>query len=175
MINRVNLILRTKNLSPSLFADEIGVQRSSISHILSGRNNPSLEFVTKVLSRFPEIETDWLIFGKGAMYKDAHKQQKSGLEENEEDNLSFVEQDLFSQSLEKSEATGNKATSTPPPQAQEEGEGLKKNIQDEISENPVLPPPSQEKIIYSNLKKEKSIEKFVILYTDKTFREYYPE
>ncbi|WP_445732362.1 helix-turn-helix domain-containing protein [Mariniflexile sp.] len=49
----------------SSFAEQIGVQRSSISHILSGRNKPSLEFVLKILSTFPEVELYWLLNGKG--------------------------------------------------------------------------------------------------------------
>ncbi|MEZ4975510.1 MAG: helix-turn-helix transcriptional regulator [Flavobacteriaceae bacterium] len=49
----------------SSFAEKIGVQRSSISHILSGRNKPSLEFVLKVLSAYPEVELYWLLNGKG--------------------------------------------------------------------------------------------------------------
>lgn len=51
--------------SASSFAEKIGVQRSSISHILSGRNKPSLEFVLKTLSSFPEVELYWLLNGKG--------------------------------------------------------------------------------------------------------------
>lgn len=49
----------------SSFAEKIGVQRSSISHILSGRNKPSLEFVLKILTSFPEVELYWLLNGKG--------------------------------------------------------------------------------------------------------------
>jgi transcriptional regulator with XRE-family HTH domain len=55
--------------SASSFAEKIGVQRSSISHILSGRNKPSLEFVLKVLSAFPEVELYWLLNGKGTFPK----------------------------------------------------------------------------------------------------------
>lgn len=51
--------------SASSFSDNIGVQRSSISHILSGRNKPSLDFVLKVLSSYPEVELYWLLNGKG--------------------------------------------------------------------------------------------------------------
>ncbi|MBO3097896.1 helix-turn-helix domain-containing protein [Gelidibacter pelagius] len=51
--------------SASSFSDTIGVQRSSISHILSGRNKPSLDFVLKVLSSYPEVELYWLLNGKG--------------------------------------------------------------------------------------------------------------
>lgn len=67
MIDRIQKIIQQKKLSSSGFADMIGVPRSTISHLLSGRNNPSLEFIQKVLDAFPEINTDWLIRGKGPM------------------------------------------------------------------------------------------------------------
>jgi transcriptional regulator with XRE-family HTH domain len=59
--NTIKSFIVSKNLSPSKFADEIGVQRSSISHILSGRNKPSLDVVQKIIRRYPEIGTDWLL------------------------------------------------------------------------------------------------------------------
>jgi len=67
MIDRILEILKIKNLSPAQFADLIGVQRSSISHLISGRNKPSLEFLQKILKTFPEVNTDWMLFGKGEM------------------------------------------------------------------------------------------------------------
>ena len=63
------MVLKYLNISPAQFADEIGVQRSSISHLLSGRNNPSLDFIKKILSKYPEINTEWIIMGKGTMIK----------------------------------------------------------------------------------------------------------
>ena len=68
MINRINLILRAKNITARQFAEEIGIQPSGMSHILGGRNNPSLDFAVKVLRRYPEIDANWLLLGKGAMY-----------------------------------------------------------------------------------------------------------
>jgi len=68
MINRINLILRAKNITARQFAEEIGIQPSGMSHILGGRNNPSLDFAIKVLKRYPEIDANWLLLGKGAMY-----------------------------------------------------------------------------------------------------------
>jgi transcriptional regulator with XRE-family HTH domain len=67
MIDRIELILKTQNLTPTQFADAIGIQRSSMSHILARRNNPSLDFVMKVLKRFPEINAEWLLSGKNQM------------------------------------------------------------------------------------------------------------
>lgn len=67
------MIIKKEGLNSGTFADEIGVQRSSISHILNGRNNPSLDFVTKTLKRFPGINPEWLIMGEGAMYRETAK------------------------------------------------------------------------------------------------------
>ncbi|GAA4296676.1 helix-turn-helix domain-containing protein [Aestuariibaculum suncheonense] len=72
MINTEEFTLRLERVinfygeSASSFAEKIGVQRSSISHILSGRNKPSLEFVLKILSAYPEVELYWLLNGKGS-------------------------------------------------------------------------------------------------------------
>ena len=62
---RLQKILDYYELSAAAFADEIDVGRSSISHILSGRNKPSLDFVMKVVSSYPEVELYWLLNGKG--------------------------------------------------------------------------------------------------------------
>ncbi len=57
-------------MNASRFAETIGVQRSSISHIISGRNKPSLDLINKILEGFPKVSTDWLLLGKGDMYID---------------------------------------------------------------------------------------------------------
>ncbi|GAA4322860.1 helix-turn-helix transcriptional regulator [Pontixanthobacter gangjinensis] len=63
--SRLNKILDYYDISAAAFADKIEVGRSSISHILSGRNKPSLDFVMKVVKNFPEVELYWLLNGKG--------------------------------------------------------------------------------------------------------------
>lgn len=65
-IVRLEKILQYYEFSAAAFADKIGVQRSSISHLLSGRNKPSLEFVLKVVQSFPEVNLYWLLKGKGS-------------------------------------------------------------------------------------------------------------
>lgn len=64
LLDRIKYLMKLNNLSASAFADKIDVQRSSISHLLSGRNKPSLEFINKVLLAFPKISADWLLSGK---------------------------------------------------------------------------------------------------------------
>ncbi len=80
MIERINLIMRAKNITASQFADEINIQRSGMSHIMSGRNKPSLDFIMRVLKRYPEIDTDWLLFGKGEMYATAKQAENATTE-----------------------------------------------------------------------------------------------
>lgn len=64
IVERIDQIIQEQQLSSAAFADAIGVQRSSISHVLSGRNKPSLDFILKILEAFPHISSDWLLFGK---------------------------------------------------------------------------------------------------------------
>lgn len=67
MNSRISLVLKAKNITPAQLADELGVQRSGISHILNGRNKPSLDFIQKLLKRYPDISMSWLMFGDGPM------------------------------------------------------------------------------------------------------------
>lgn len=65
--DRLKEILDKEDLSASKFAEKIGIQRSSVSHILSGRNKPSLDFVIKVNNAFDDVSLDWLIKGNNAI------------------------------------------------------------------------------------------------------------
>lgn len=103
MEDRIRKILKEKNLSASKFADEIGVQRSSISHIISGRNKPSLDFVRKVLLKYPDINAEWLVTGKGQMMDEVF----SAKEERKD-------KDLFGLMNEEGETAKQKTTKTPP-------------------------------------------------------------
>lgn len=67
--NRLQKLLEYYDLSASSFASKIGVQRSSISHVLSGRNKPSLDFVMKLLHTFDDVSIEWLVDGKGTFPK----------------------------------------------------------------------------------------------------------
>ena len=68
-IKRLEIILDYYNLSASAFADKINVQRSSLSHLLSGRNKPSLDFIIKVIEVFPDVDLYWILNGKGTFPK----------------------------------------------------------------------------------------------------------
>ncbi|GAB1415227.1 helix-turn-helix transcriptional regulator [Paludibacter sp.] len=66
---RIERILQMEKLSIGQFAQEIGITNSSLSHILNERNRPSLDVIKKILNRYPNINSDWLIFGQGSMFK----------------------------------------------------------------------------------------------------------
>jgi len=68
-IKRFKEILEDNNITASALADELEIQRSSISHLLSGRNKPSLDFILKLLKKFPEINMYWLLNGADPKYK----------------------------------------------------------------------------------------------------------
>ena len=64
-VKRLETVLDYYGLNASAFADKIGVQRSSMSHLLSGRNKPSLDFVMKILEVFPDVDLYWILIGRG--------------------------------------------------------------------------------------------------------------
>jgi len=70
MIERIQQIMDYGGIKPGEFAEQIGINRSAISHILNGRNKPSLDVVSRILKRYDYISSDWLLSGEGNMTKD---------------------------------------------------------------------------------------------------------
>ena len=109
-VKRLETIFDYYSLTASSFADKINVQRSSISHLLSGRNKPSLDFILKVIESFPEVELLWLLNGKGNFPKsdnlNSEKTYPSPIQktENEEE---INSPDLFSDTQPTSENEKN--------------------------------------------------------------------
>lgn len=69
MIDRIRKTIEYSQLSASAFADAIGISRSGLTHLLTGRNQPSLDVARKILAQYPEISTEWLIMGMGDMFR----------------------------------------------------------------------------------------------------------
>lgn len=115
--NRILEIIEKSGLTPSEFADKIEVQRSAISHITSGRNKPSLEFLIKIKNSFPGIDTDWLVFG---IEKEPESADISSENENTESSAGSYPTlfELFDSTSKtpnpSSETTVKTAESTPP-------------------------------------------------------------
>ena len=107
---RLSEIINYYDLSAASFADKIEVGRSSISHILSGRNKPSLDFVLKIVSTFPEVELYWLLNGKGDFPKNKNENSPTPIDVKKSQFHSdlFSESEKIPQQVEKMESTGNK-------------------------------------------------------------------
>lgn len=69
MKDRIVKIMERERMGQAQFASAIGIQRAAMSHIISGRNNPSLDVMLKILHRYPQLNPDWLLFGKGEMLR----------------------------------------------------------------------------------------------------------
>jgi transcriptional regulator with XRE-family HTH domain len=152
-IKRLEIILDYNGLNASSFADKIGVQRSSLSHLLSGRNKPSLDFILKIIEVFPDVDLYWILNGKGTFPKSENNvilksasptptiPSKIELTEKE------IPADLFSEKI-----------AEPKNSAEEKFENKFPNTQNSASQN-----------------KEAEIDRIVIFYKNGTFKTYSPE
>lgn len=183
MVDRISLLLKAKNITASLFADEIGVQRSSISHVLSGRNKPSLEFIQKILKRYPEINPDWLLFGKGPMNMEFNLFSET----NEDIPL---KEELISNALQKQETLIRPEKEEPDEQPVKKVYKDEKPVAAELSKPPEIhhrseegerpdpQPIKQDSIPLESplqVSTEKKVDRVLLFFDNKTFREYKPE
>ena len=77
MNNRLKQFLAAENITQAQFADNLNVVRASVSHVLSGRNNPGFDFIKAMIAKYPRLNIEWLIFGKGKMYKENQTQREN--------------------------------------------------------------------------------------------------
>ncbi len=147
MKDRLKKIIDFEDISYSKFADLVGIQRSGVSHLINGRNNPSLDVIQKVLEAFNYINAEWLLLGKGNMIKDDKKE---------------IQDTLFKETNDTEQPKKN-------PEITEDNKSISdKNMTSVSNEN---------KILHSQAVKnvDKKIVKIVIFHSDKTFTEYMPE
>jgi len=162
--DRIELILQQEGISSGQFAAEIGIQSSTLSHLLNNRNKPSLEVIKKILNRYPEISSDWLIRGEGSMYRDSKKSQPLNLFDNVVVNTSFIEDNAV-----------KSTTENIPSKLSNENEMLK--IQDEAPQahpeikqsQPIYDFPIQDMHIKKN---NRNVMKIILYYDDNTFQEF---
>ena len=145
-IKRLEIILDYYGINASAFADKIGVQRSSLSHLLSGRNKPSLDFILKILDVYPEIDLYWILNGKGSFPKSNSKPTESEPITNinpitaASNPKTTVNEDLFSETI---------------PEA-------------------IKSTPTANRVENQNILFDDNIEKIVFFYKDGTFKTFNP-
>lgn len=141
--------MQHEGLAPSRFAEKIGIQRSAMSHIISGRNNPSLDVLMKILETFNYIDSDWLLFGKGEMNKMMGTMNNINLQP-----------DLFE----------NSPVNRPALQVDSK---YRREIRVKNDENAVKS--TDKEVVIHSESVSKKISKIVLFYADETYETFIPE
>jgi transcriptional regulator with XRE-family HTH domain len=189
---RILQIMTNYGLNAGQFADKLGVQPSSISHILSGRNKPSLDFVTKLLNCFPQIDYMWLVMGKGSMFKINDESEKlivnnEKLKEDNEKQTNSPELSLFSQDnnkakpseiskIEDNDINVGEKTLYNVKKAENNSTKDKFPVQNTTNKDDKLLKKEIEEKKIETIEKEnslqrKTVEKIIVFYSDNTFDE----
>ncbi len=154
--DKIEKIMQVENLNSAQFAAEIGIQGSTLSHILNGRNKPSLDVLKKIMNRFRTINPEWLILDIGTMYRQEKHSQTPTLFDSFDENITKSE-----------EYTPKSVLKTNLP-----NESIQKK--NEISvERPA--PNTMQSAVVEIQKIElpgKTVKKIIVYYTDNTFQEF---
>ncbi|MDR3651895.1 MAG: helix-turn-helix transcriptional regulator [Paludibacter sp.] len=154
---RIEKIMLKEEMNSAVFATEIGIQGSTLSHILNGRNNPSLDVLKKILNRFRTVSSDWLILGVGSMYRTEKQSQTPTLFDSIDENTSkSITLEPNNDDKKTSSSTFIQQKTTP------------------LSEIPVISPlePNIPLNIPNSGINSKSVSKIIVYYTDNTFQEF---
>ena len=186
MLNRIIQVLEYSQLSKSGFAEKIGINPSGLTHILNGRNQPSLDIVKKIVTAFPEISSEWLVMGMGEMIKSEElpappveptsKQAKSDLELRQTDLFEAFDEETVPAEEPVTEPVVEpiveqvieEAPVTPAPAKVTATRGRARNAES----HPAPERPKRERIL--NSQGDKKIVKIVFFYEDRSFEEYRP-
>jgi Helix-turn-helix. len=154
---RIEKIMLKEEMNSAVFAAEIGIQGSTLSHILNGRNNPSLDVLKKILNRFRTVSSDWLILGVGSMYRSEKQSQTPTLFDSVDENVSksiILDTNTLEKNTLPSATIQQKVVSAPELSVQISPEPIQQALIPPIEANPKL------------------VRKIIIYYTDNTFQEF---
>jgi transcriptional regulator with XRE-family HTH domain len=154
---RIEKIMLKEEMNSAVFAAEIGIQGSTLSHILNGRNNPSLDVLKKILNRFRTVSSDWLILGVGSMYRTEKQSQTPTLFDSIDESISksiTLGLNADEKNISPSAFIQQKAMSTSEITAQTPPEPAALAYIPQIDAN------------------SKSVRKIIVYYTDNTFQEF---
>ena len=155
--DRIEKIMLKEEMNSAVFATEIGIQGSTLSHILNGRNNPSLEVLKKILNRFRTVSSDWLILGVGSMYRVEKQSQTPTL-------FDSLDENITKSSTSESISVEKNNTASP----------LIQHKATPFQEQPVQTQPESQHPTFLPLAEPstKSVRKIIVYYTDNTFQEF---
>jgi transcriptional regulator with XRE-family HTH domain len=196
MKDRIVQFLASEKISPAEFADKIGVQRSSMSHILNGRNYPSAAFIQKMLQIYPLLNSRWLMIGSGSMYAELSSVGEMG-KMTPSSEINSTEEKISSSKSPANDASNseNDLFSTSEPIVGKTGEDVKPAPGAEVvsKDVPVIDttvvnsipltedkelrqdPENNQPLPFPNIPSiDKEIEQILFFYKDKTFTIYRP-
>ena len=153
MKDRLQRFLELEQLTPAKLADILGIQRSGLSHILAGRNKPGFDLIQKMLVKFPALNADWLITGRGKIYKESNSTA-----ENKFSSTLFANTEKLIEEI--------KPLSPP----------LSSDLKDDTSEIMESEPFRNEinEDFPATGRKKSILKKVILIYSDNTFSEYLP-
>jgi transcriptional regulator with XRE-family HTH domain len=186
---RIEKVMQSESMTSGQFAQEIGIQNSTLSHILNNRNNPSLDVMKKILNRFPNINSEWLILGQGPMSRqETHSQMPTLFGFDEEKNSisdTYVEKNIDNINSDFSSVEKNEEKLVPKISYVQ---GSQKNVAIKSSERfPVesdeinkaisgqLINKQEDKVAISDNTSrivDKKVTKIILYYSDNTFQEF---
>jgi len=152
---KIEKIMQIEKLNSVQFAAEIGIQGSTLSHILNGRNKPSLEVLKKILNRFRTINSDWLILDTGTMYRHEKQSQTPSLFPIEEENITKTVSYEVKPDTNFHSNFSQKRNEQPPVEMKTVTSSDIANILSQKTET-----------------KSKSVERIIVYYSDNTFQEF---
>jgi len=153
MKDRIAKILQIKKINATRFAEELEIQRSGISHILSGRNKPSLDLIVKIKETYPEFSLEWLIFGKGPITEVQNDTEKAKQKNHHPELFELTQYET--KPFQESDAIVRPETVNPNKEG-DTGDGIKKTL----------------KKISGRVESEVLLEKIVFFYKNGTFEVY---
>lgn len=149
--DRIKLIIETEGVTQVAFAETTGINTSTLNHVLTGRNNPSVDVISKILAAYPQYESDWLLHGSGPMWTEAYSEQQ----------VKSTSIPLFSDS------DGDGSGSTPSPVAAPvPNSGVRRGKVEERTREATQ--------TTTERNSSKRVQKVIIYYDDNTFETLYP-
>lgn len=153
---KIEKIMEKEQMNSAQFAAAIGIQGSTLSHILNGRNNPSLDVLTKILKYFQTISSDWLLMDLGSMYRTEKQSQLPSLFDDIDETTSKTSSSYRNQ-LHKTDVNSS---------AIQQNNAV---IPEIALQAPSEPLQNYKPLIESS---SKSVRKIIVYYTDNTFQEF---
>lgn len=149
--DRIKLIIETEGVTQVAFAETTGINTSTLNHVLTGRNNPSVDVISKILAAYPQYESDWLLHGSGPMWTEAYSEQQ----------VKSTSIPLFSDSDEDGSGSTPSPVAAPVPNS-----GVRRGKVEERTREATQ--------TTTERNSSKRVQKVIIYYDDNTFETLYP-